>query len=101
MYSCPSCHIPNYPGGSFCACCGSRFVVGEAPLKRGVDTKPNVPPNRMEASPSDQVMPVKTAEAAGEGPRLKNSYCTNCGKPVGPGNRFCGHCGTSVTAESP
>ncbi len=32
---------------------------------------------------------------------MSTSTCPNCGKPVRPGARFCGHCGQSVPATPP
>lgn len=48
--------------------------------------------------PATPIPPVASLQPAAPVAQGTGAFCTNCGNPIAPGNRFCSQCGTAVSA---
>jgi hypothetical protein len=88
---CPACAKPVNKKAKFCPACGSKLLTdsatiiinqsfeGQAELLQGsqTDTANKIPVRQVDIPPPQHL-------------------CRKCGRPLGPGARFCNHCGTSI-----
>jgi hypothetical protein len=66
----------------------------------------SAPPARTPiAAPPMEAMPTPIATSAplvaSSDPAQVTRYCTQCGRPIEPGHKFCGYCGTPVAQADP
>ncbi len=64
------------------------------PQKRSYNADDFLNPHNQVTPESIQPAPVAQPVA----PAAPGKFCTNCGNPLEPGNRFCNQCGTAVSA---
>ncbi len=99
MTTCPRCGGEVKAGAAFCMHCGSALnaVQPPAPVQTRPTTRP-CPACHME-------VPIDTAFCIHCGQNMSTPvppvFCNNCGKQNAPGIKFCGGCGSPLTAPTP
>lgn len=94
---CPKCRHPNLAIDIWCERCGTPLDWKPTRVTRPVAAvaEPVTPVARAETPAAVPVIPpppgVATAPAG-----VRRQYCWNCGAANGPGDYFCGSCGTEL-----